>query len=332
MTIITESGVVFNGDEREDFVQVLANAVTVYGAGGDDWLSSSVFESVPEGEQIWVRSDLVGGAGDDFLYGVLGFEGGGAGRGMGAFNGGAGDDLVDLNLFVQDGEALSRLDGEDGNDVLNLRVDAGERGAAGSVSLALNGGVGNDHLSLRANSDALIDGVFHGNKGRDTISAKLADASGTVQLFGDAGADRLSVRGGDGNKLNGGAGDDRLTGGDGSDQLAGGYGEDLLRGNGGADVFRLGWIRENEHDSIADFRIGEDQFDLSSIDANVFQEGNQSFTYGGAEGTGRVWIEQSSDTQDSIFYVDTGRKILEVIIINEDFVQTNNYSSEDFIL
>ncbi|HYJ28812.1 MAG TPA: hypothetical protein VEW25_00545, partial [Allosphingosinicella sp.] len=81
------------------------------------------------------------------------------------------------------------------------------------------GGAGNDALYGGRLDDWLL-----GGDGNDTIRA--GSQAGGI--------------GGDGNYLDGGAGDDQVHGGEGSDWLEGGAGADMLDGNGGDDILAGG--------------------------------------------------------------------------------------------
>ncbi len=140
------------------------------------------------------------------------------------------------------------------------------------------------------------------------------------------------MKGGEGNVLNGGAGNDTLIGGSGSDTLIGLQGDDALQGKGGADIFLFGFIRSGERDRIADFVIGEDVIDLSQIDANRDRAGEQSFRFGTREGTGRAWIEEDPDSTGSILYADDGHRVLEVLLKDGRAVSADDYSASDFLL
>ena len=80
--------------------------------------------------------------------------------------------------------------------------------------------------------------------------------------------------------LNGGAGRDNLAGGAGNDVLAGGRGADMMSGGAGRDVFDFNSVSDStkaNSDLILDFQHGVDKIDLSTIDANIGQGGNQAF-------------------------------------------------------
>lgn len=114
-------------------------------------------------------------------------------------------------------------------------------GAAGSISLSLSGGAGNDLLDA---SSALASMTLTGGDGNDTLKSGRSDDL----LDGGEGNDRLSANGGDdvligggGNdSLDAGAGSDTVDGGSGDDSLFGGLGNDWLSGTDGNDLLEGG--------------------------------------------------------------------------------------------
>jgi len=136
---------------------------------------------------------------------------------------------------------LIRVNGGDGNDVITLDEANGVLPAA-----ELNGGDGNDTLT--------------GGSGDDVISGQ----SGNDSLFGAAGADTLS--GGSGNDfIAGGAGNDTLSGGDGNDFLDGDQGADTAFLGAGDDVFR--WDQGDGSDRV-DGGGGGDELLFNGFAAN----------------------------------------------------------------
>lgn len=132
----------------------------------------------------------------------------------------------------------------------------------------LNGTNNDDVMILKAGNDDA-----HGRDGDDTIRGD----GGDDHLYGQAGADTLF--GGDGNDvLYGGAGRDVLNGGPGADLLYGGEGADLFVFNSATEDDLPGGSQSGEN--IADFsRADNDRIDLSAIDANWNQSGNQAFRF-----------------------------------------------------
>jgi Ca2+-binding RTX toxin-like protein len=110
--------------------------------------------------------------------------------------------------------------------------------------------------------------------------------SDTNILFGTAGDDIISGLGGR-DILFGNAGNDILIGGAGADLLWGGAGQDVFRYLSSADAPRAtGLFSAFNREAIFDFNFNNgsdhDIIDLSVIDANVLQAGDQAFNFIGA--------------------------------------------------
>ncbi|HEY0311187.1 MAG TPA: tandem-95 repeat protein [Allosphingosinicella sp.] len=85
-------------------------------------------------------------------------------------------------------------------------------------------------------------------------------------------------------KIFAGSGNDTLIGGAGNDLIFGGLGSDTLTGGGGNDVFTFTDVSQSigaNVDRITDFTLG-DKIDLSQIDADTSQAGDQAFTFIGS--------------------------------------------------
>ncbi|GAA5083090.1 Ig-like domain-containing protein [Lysobacter panacisoli] len=122
-------------------------------------------------------------------------------------------------------DVAATIDGGAGNDLI----------MGGDLGNDLLGGDGNDTLV-----GGLLDDWLLGQAGDDVLFAgKPANTSFAIgDLAQEAAA--VSVDGGNGNYLDGGAGNDRLYGGKGSDWLRGGGGSDRLVGGAGGDVLEGG--------------------------------------------------------------------------------------------
>ena len=127
-----------------------------------------------------------------------------------------------------------------------------------------------------------------------TAGSRIFQIAVNKTLIGSAVNDTLS--GGNGNdilkgftgndSLNGGYGADTLVGGDGADTLTGGLGGDILTGGAGNDIFKYNALADFDgqdyDDKITDFAAG-DKIDLSAIDADSRQAGNQAFSFLGSK-------------------------------------------------
>ena len=122
----------------------------------------------------------------------------------------------------------------------------------GNGNDVLVGGSGDNTISS-GNGDDSVYGLL----GNDNLSG----GSGGDFLAGGAGDDILD--GGIGNDLlDGGSGEDTLNGNSGNDTLNGGLGNDVLTGDTGNDRFVIG--ANGGHDTITDYKKGNDTIDLSS--------------------------------------------------------------------
>jgi Ca2+-binding RTX toxin-like protein len=209
---------------------------------------------------------------------------------------------------------------------------------------------GNDTLVSTAGNDTL-----NGGSGIDTASYSSASAGVTVSLAISgpqntigAGTDTLvsieNLTGsGFADTLFGNNQNNVLVGGAGNDRLTGQDGRDTLTGGAGSDVFDFNAVSETTAnpvmcDVITDFAPGSDRIDLSTIDANWFKGGNQSFRLIGTEDfsmrAGEVRyeiVDQSGTANDrTIVYGDTdgnGSSDFQIELIG-----LHTLSSRDFVL
>ena len=190
----------------------------------------------------------------------------------GTLEGGLGDDVL-IGLAGPD-----ILLGGDGADVLN--------GGAGDD--VLNGGTGVDTASYAGAASGVTVNLSLATA-QDTLGAGVDTLTGIENLTGSSHNDTLTGTSGN-NTLDGGDGDDLLFAGSGKDVLIGGAGADQLSGGGGADVFVFKALTDSAPgagDTITDFSHGQgDKIDLSAIDADIFTDGDQGFTFIGAAAFG----------------------------------------------
>lgn len=207
------------------------------------------------------NNGLRGMYGDDTLTGGVGNDSLDGGRGYDRLLGGKGNDIYVLD---RETDIIVEAAGE-GTDLVRSFID---------YTLAANV---ENLLLLGA---AALSGTGNG------LANRINGNAGHNRLSGLEGQDTLN--GGAGNDLiDGGAGNDRLTGGEGNDSVIGGAGADLLTGGTGADRFVFigksqSTVAVSGQDTITDFnRAQGDLIDLSAMDANLLQAGNQSFHFVG---------------------------------------------------
>lgn len=205
---------------------------------------------------------------------------------------------------LEGGRGLDTLNGEAGNDWLFGGFD-------GQADI-INGGLGIDTVDYSAGRGGMtitLAGSTDGSAVLNAMTSVVNTAYGPITVYqpavtedvlrnvenviGTAADDHITGNGSS-NRLEGGAGDDVIEGGGGSDTILSGLGEDELWGGAGADTFVFksyqdsgstnvllsnGGVNMTSHgiDTIQDFEAGLDHIDLSGIDANVNQAGDQAF-------------------------------------------------------
>ncbi|GHB24646.1 cellulose binding domain-containing protein [Salinicola rhizosphaerae] len=124
--------------------------------------------------------------------------------------------------------------------------------------------------------------IFVGDQAATIDEGSLPDGSRLAEALVDA--DRVVMATGSGS-LVGGSGNDILTGSPEDDILMGSLGADRLEGGGGQDRFVWQAAMESTPlsiDEVLDF-CDNDLIDLSSLDANTSQEGQQAFQWQGED-------------------------------------------------
>lgn len=220
----------FLGDAQENRVFGTLRADTIRGGAGNDV--------------------LIGLGGNDKLYGDEGDDQLALREGL--VDGGAGNDILTLELVGLPALSLNIADGGGGRLMGGVRI-------SGIEGLVLTGGNEADTVV----GGFLADTIFAGD-GADQISTGL----GRDYVKGGDGDDVLQG-GGDGDWLWGEDGDDSLQGGAGGDQISGGIGTDTLTGGQGADRFVFALAEDSTLafgiDTITDFRHGVDKIDLIAL-------------------------------------------------------------------
>lgn len=283
-----------------------------------------------------VHDVINGSGGRDKLFGLAGTD---------TLNGGAGNDTLD------GGGDADRMVGSTGNDAYfvddagDVVVELYNRGydrVYASVGYTLTSNVEELLLvgdSLTGNGNALANSIFgdgvyadniNGLNGNDYIvSGGGADTvhggNQNDTVWGGDGADRIY---GDANNdwLYGEGDDDTISGGAGNDTITGGEGKDSLSGNGGSDVFVFAGIADSgtsfaTRDTITGFTElalaagSADRIDLSAIDADANEAGDQAFSL---IGTGPFTAAGVGDTAGQIRFQVIGGNTFIYVDVDRD--------------
>lgn len=158
---------------------------------------------------------------------------------------------------------------------------------ADRVELALQDGntgkvVGTDGPDSILGTDG--NDLLIGKGGDDTLDGGQSDdiirgGAGNDLLIGGDGNDSLEGNGGN-DVLQGGDGNDTLNGGNGNDTIEGGLGQDHMIGYKGEETYVFSNISDSSvdnPDAILSAHINDDVIDLSAIDANIIETGDQAF-------------------------------------------------------
>ncbi|MGL4397925.1 MAG: hypothetical protein ACRCS9_15410, partial [Hyphomicrobium sp.] len=204
---------------------------------------------------------------------VLGSAGGDTLTGSADVNtlkGNAGNDIL------RGGLGADILEGGDGNDQFIFdATDASVLGGNGTDTFVLE-----TTTALTLVAAQSIEAVL-GSTGNDFVNATGLTVA--TSLKGQNGNDTL--RGGSGKDvLEGGLGADKLLAGIGNDTLRGGTGKDQSTGGLGRDIFDFDTIKDSgkttaTRDIILDFKRGQDDIDLSTIDARSGTLKNDKFVF-----------------------------------------------------
>jgi hypothetical protein len=210
--------------------------------------------------------------------------------------------------------------------------------------------------ALKGNDKITIQGVFldpetdrttirvFGGPGADQILSRV-EVSGQ-EGYGGPGNDRIEINGGDdsGGLAVGAGGDDvliclggdegcLLDGGEGSDRLStqshtstifkGGPGKDTHTGGAeSSDSFRFAkgdTVSGANRGTIAGFQKGQDEIDLSAVDANTNQSGNQAFTLVASTNNPAVGqVSYFKSGTSTIVVADTGAVTFQIELKNFD--------------
>ncbi|WP_262028904.1 calcium-binding protein [Microvirga sp. Mcv34] len=303
-----------DGGDGIDTLSYVSSTAAVY----IDVRTNTALYGDAEGDRISNFENVIGGSGNDTIYGS---------HDANVLDGSLGDDVIagaGGDDVIWGGDGFDYLYGDDGNDV--VWGEAGNdviQGGAGADTL--DGGDGRDWLDYRTDTagvyiDLRTNSAFHGDAEGDRISnfENVMGGSGRDTIYGSSGDNEMWGRGGDdilagadgddtlhgqeGNDwLEGGNGWDLLTGGAGDDRLVGGAGTDILVGNQGRDTFVFdAALGPDNDDWIYDFSVSEDTIALSR---SVFGGFGSSVWVAVGQGAGPGGAQiVYDDTTGNLFY------------------------------
>lgn len=306
-------------------VTSLTNKLTFYGGIGADSItavgSSGTFEVYggPDSDQIRLTSS----SGNNTIYGGLGTDtidvSGSTGNHT-IYGGDGFSDAADGNDVITLGNGNTLLYANAGADVVTANAASGRNAtiylgagadsltsAAASGSYLIFGGTASDNINLtnHTGNATIYGGVgeFDAADGADTI---VGSSSGNNIIFGNGGADVITVRPGNGQSATvyGGAGNDTITATPGHATAT-----TLLYGHSGIDQFAVNFSNAAATVHIGDFGTEADKINV---------------TLGG--GLGATALEYSlTDTTTTFTRTLTGERI-----VFENF--TGNFGANQFIL
>ena len=297
-----------SGMRTHDVVAVIDNSMASSGEGS-------------EGDQISTDVEVVmGGSGDDNLWGNSGNETiyGGAGndtiRGRGGADlmfGEAGNDTFNMDDTLANANAASPT----GSDILNggTGVDVADFSMRVASVFVTNDGVAADDgeateiANVKADVETVLGGIAADilSAGTNTVAVTLSGAAGADTITGGSGNDVLNG-GDDDDTVSGGAGDDTFIenapsggGPTGNDSYTGGAGKDTVDysqrnstiwiHNDGMSV--NGDVAESENDIIM---TDVERF-IGGIAADNFQTGSEDDELVGGQGDDTLWSGDGND-------------------------------------
>lgn len=308
LNIALDLGTASGADIGNDLV---ANFETLIGGGGNDIIfGSALGEHIAAGAG---NDTVLGGAGNDTLLG---------GGGADSLSGGSGDDDLfggNQNDTLNGGTGDDKIDGGDGNDTI----------FGGSGNDTLTGGGGNDTIGGGDGNDSFIEGIgsgddsYIGGSGIDRVdysavtSAMIVDLNAAIvdgvtigtATSAESGTDFFqgidAVTGGSGNDvLNGSESGETLRGGGGNDVLIGNGGDDNLGGGDGNDTLTGGdgddVLSGDSGDDTLFGGDGDDILSAASGDDTIFGGAGDDIIIGGSGAGDDVY--DGNDGADTLIY------------------------------
>ncbi len=256
----------------------------LYGQNGNDLVDGGAGNDRLYGQNGDDR--LMGGVGNDRLYGGSGGDDLQGGDGNDRLYGGSGDDVLAGGAGSDRlyGQAgADQLMGGDGNDYLYFDGD----------DTRIDGGAGYDYAIAQGNQDVTLDMAASSiERARGANGDDLLDGSGLTAA--------ALIQGGNGHDtILGGSGGDRLYGQNGNDIIDGGAGNDRLYGQNGDDQISGGAGSDRLYGQNGDDQLGGG----AGNDWFYGGQGNDSFIFQEGDGNDRAYGGRGAWT-DSVQLAD----------------------------
>ncbi len=297
------------GGADNDTIEGNEGSDTIYGDDGDDLIYGGLNPTNPDyalASQYDLTDDidpqpfnnadsLVGGAGNDTIYGL--------------------DDA-------------DTLDGGDGNDLLDGGID-NDLILGGSGDDSIIGGHGDDMLFGETGNDTIDGGtgndMVDGDEGDDSLSG----GDGNDTLVGDEGDDTLDGGAGD-DELYGGVGNDTLIIGDGADTAFGSDDRDtfVIEAGGGIGAVIFGGEGGDDFDTL-DLRPWGKALTNIIYDAPGSESGTVEFLDGGGNVIGTMTFSEIENvipcfTPGSLILTDRGEVAVEALSAGDRVLTRDN--------
>lgn len=291
------------GTQLDDIISGDEGADVLHGAGGTDQIDGGAGHDVIRGgdgnDYLISGGDVdyvYGGSGNDYLVAQGLYTGGFATGGI--FDGGSGDDKIDISEQIN-----PTLQGGGGVDTIGFRsVVLSQFGPSNGFEILqqISNSVTGTSDADRLNFDLTAQNL----RGYTALTVQAGNGNDWVggtnamdELYGEAGNDRLYGR----------AGNDKLFGGDGDDILDGGSGGDTMQGGAGNDWYYVDITTYSDPASSIDGVIeyaneGTDtvvstvSFTLSPYLENLVLAGGNGLTGTGSAGANRIVGSDSAET------------------------------------
>lgn len=311
-----DEGNFMEGGDGDDFFQAGISTDRFYGGNGSDTVSYAdrttnvtiylygTRQYGADRDEFYSIENVIGGSGNDYLYGSDENNKIAGGDGNNTLTGGNGADSF---IFTNQANAADIIsDFTIGTDIIDLN-NAGFSGVTGFSNLNLSNADGNTVISFANGHSITLNNINYTQLSASDFIFYTAPVSGNQPINGTSGADSLNgsanadtISGADGNDtIHAGEGDDSVSGDGGNDSLYGGNGNDAVLGGTGLDEL----YGESGNDALDggddnDLLYGGDGDDslLGGTGSDVLESGTGADSANGGDGNDSIFGNAGNDT------------------------------------